>query len=210
VSATACSGRHSAASECRFSEPASHDLRCAPVRPSRFAPLAARGSSTTLSRLPARVSVKMRLATPRGRTTTTSNASTRPRASALRMVRRPARPRKASPRRSKTTRLGAGASQSRPSACSTAPTPPASKSPVSRKHKVLADSSTAKIKGLAADMAQLDSSVPLSAGPLPSGSSTNTSTARSGSMWFWLMKAITLRLSCGSTIAIRSSRIVSW
>lgn len=41
------------------------------------------------------------------------------------------------------------------------------------------------------------------------GSRTNTSTARSGSMWFWLMKAITVRPSWRSTIATRSSRIVS-
>jgi hypothetical protein len=108
---------------------------------------AASSSCTKRSRFPADVSVKTRLARPRGRTTTTSNASARPRASASRMVRRPARPRNTSPRRSKTTRLGPGASLSRSSACSTDPTPAPSKSPVSLKRRVLSDSSTARIKG---------------------------------------------------------------
>jgi hypothetical protein len=42
------------------------------------------------------------------------------------------------------------------------------------------------------------------------GSSTNTSTAKSGSTWFWLMKAITFRSSWRSTIPTSSSRMTSW
>ena len=58
---------------------------------------AASGSLTRFSSSPTRVSVKMRLAVPRGRTTSTSNVSARPRASALRIARRPAKSRKETP-----------------------------------------------------------------------------------------------------------------
>jgi hypothetical protein len=43
-----------------------------------------------------------------------------------------------------------------------------------------------------------------------SGLSTKTSTARSGSMWFWLMNAITSRSSSRSTIPTSSSRMAVW
>jgi len=108
----------------------------------------ASGSLTMLSCSPMRVSVKTRLAVPRGRMTTTSKACARPRASARRIVRRPARSRKQTALRSKTTRLGTGGRERRSSACSTSGTAARSNSPARRTCKVASDSSTATSNGL--------------------------------------------------------------
>ena len=106
------------------------------------------GSLTKLSCSRARVSVKTRLAVPCGRTTTTSNASARPRTSARRIVRRPARSRKQTPLRSRTTRLRTGARERRSRAFSTSGTAARSNSPSRRTCRVASDSSTATSSGL--------------------------------------------------------------
>jgi hypothetical protein len=65
-------------------------------------------------------------------------------------------------------------------------------------------------RAVAGDIAQLDSRAPWAPLGRAAGSSTNTSTAKSGSMWCWLMNAITVRSSWRSTIATSSSRMTCW